>query len=292
MKEPLPSPLVPAEVDLRDFYEFPLQFERLFASDTWIVCSPEEKIAALRLWCKSWHQEPAGSLPMNDRLLANLAGYGEAVSAWLKVKEHAMIGWTACSDGRFYHPVVGEIAVDKWAKKKRRRVDNERDRERKRRKRGVVHADTSSDKHGCPADTPPLSGGHAHNSHDLSAGIPPENALKGKGREGKGSKKDPEPNGSDGMPSLEAEVYRQGKRILGKNAGGQITQLRKVAGSDVQALALLEEAERKENRAEWIAGVIRNRGDTRETDELGLPKTAIGDLGKSTDELYGRLGIA
>lgn len=27
-------------------------------------------------------------------------------------------------------------------------------------------------------------------------------------------------------------------------------------------------------------------------DELGLPKTAIGDLGKSTDELYGRLGIA
>lgn len=148
MPDEKPLPLIPPEIDLRDFPEFPLDFERLFASDTWIICNPEEKVAALRLWCKSWHQEPPGSLPKHDRLLANLAGYGEAVSAWLKVKDNAMRGWIECSDGRLYHPVVCDLSADKWEKKKRKRTENERDRARKRRKRDE-----------CPPDSASLSAG-------------------------------------------------------------------------------------------------------------------------------------
>jgi len=268
-----PPPLVPAEVDLRDFHEFPLQFERLFASDTWIICNPEEKVAALRLWCKSWHQEPAGSLPMNDRLLANLAGYGEAIPAWIKVKDHAMLGWTQCSDGRFYHPVVGEIALAKWDKKKHKRAENARDRERKRRKTGSIPPDRPPESGLIPPESIAHSAGNGAAKHECAAGIPPENALKGKGREeNKKGKKVSVPNGTgESSPenlTLEAQVYREGKAVLGHSSGGQITNLRKALGmNDGAALAVLLEAKRKGDAKEWIAGVIR-------------------DHAKSTDDVY------
>jgi hypothetical protein len=112
-----PEPLVPPEVDLREFDFMPLYGGRLFSSDTWILCSHEERVAALRLWWASWHQESAGSLPDNLRLLADLAGYGVAVDAFAAVKQNAMRGWIRCADGRLYHPVVASIALECWAKK-------------------------------------------------------------------------------------------------------------------------------------------------------------------------------
>lgn len=108
------DPLVPPEVDLRDYDYIPLYGDRLFNSDTWTLCDADEKVAALRLWWRAWHEEPAGSLPDNDRLLADRAGYGVAVKAFLGVKENAMRGWIQCSDGRLYHPVVASIALDVW----------------------------------------------------------------------------------------------------------------------------------------------------------------------------------
>lgn len=115
----LPEPLVPAEVDLRDFREMPLEFERLFASDTWVLGTPEEKVAAIHLWCKSWHQQPAGSLPDDDRMLAHLSG---AALRWKKLRVHALRGWVKCSDGRFYHPVVAAKAVRAWKAKVEQRA--------------------------------------------------------------------------------------------------------------------------------------------------------------------------
>lgn len=163
MSENLPAPLVAADVVLRDFDYMPLFGERLFKSDTWILCDDVERVAALRAWWASWHQEPAGSLPDDDRLLSDLCGYGVAVSAWKKVRPAALRGWVRCSDGRLYHPVVCEIASDVHRKKRKKEADTAAERERKRRKRAQS-----------PPDTLPLSGGHA-------TGIPPENALKGKG---------------------------------------------------------------------------------------------------------------
>lgn len=112
-------PLVPPEVDLRDFREMPLEFERLFASDTWVLGTPEEKVAAFHLWCKSWHQQPAGSLPDDDRILAHLSGSGVR---WKKLRAHALRGWEKCSDGRFYHPVVAEKACRAWKVKVEQRL--------------------------------------------------------------------------------------------------------------------------------------------------------------------------
>lgn len=107
-------PLVPPEVDLRDFREMPLEFERLFASDTWVLGTPEEKVAAFHLWCKSWHQRPAGSLPDDDRVLAHLSAAGQR---WRKLRPHALRGWVKCTDGRFYHPVVAEKVLKAWGAK-------------------------------------------------------------------------------------------------------------------------------------------------------------------------------
>lgn len=111
----LPTPLVPAEVDLRDYARMPLDFERLFSSDTWVLGNPEEKVAALHLWCRSWHQVPAGSLPNDERILAHLSGSGPR---WRKIRPHAMRGWVECTDGRLYHPVVAELALQAWDAKR------------------------------------------------------------------------------------------------------------------------------------------------------------------------------
>lgn len=157
----LPAPLVSSEVDLRDYDFMPLYGKKLFESDTWMLCDDIEKIAALRLWWASWHQEPAGSLPNNDRLLCGMAGKGDVLKAWSAVKKNAMRGWIECSDGRLYHPTVAAIALDVWRTKRKKVADNSAERERKRLKRSA-----------CPADT----GG-------LSAEIPAENALKEKRKE-------------------------------------------------------------------------------------------------------------
>lgn len=110
------DPLVPAEVDLRDFAFMPLEFRRLFASETWILGTPDERCAAFCLWCESWHQIPAASLPDNDRMLAHLS---QAGARWPKVKAHVMRSWVKCNDGRLYHSVVAEKALEAWEKHKK-----------------------------------------------------------------------------------------------------------------------------------------------------------------------------
>lgn len=114
MTDSMQIPPVPPECDLRDFAFIPLEFERLFASDTWVLGNPEEKVAAMHLWCKSWHQVPSASLPDDDRMLAHLSGTGPR---WKRLRVHALRGWVKCSDGRLYHPVVAEKALEAWARK-------------------------------------------------------------------------------------------------------------------------------------------------------------------------------
>ena len=107
-------PPVPPECDLRDFGYIPLEFGRLFKSDTWVLGTPEEKVAALHLWCASWHEKPSASLPDDDRMLAHLSATGQR---WKKLRNHALRGWVKCSDGRLYHPVVAEKANIAWREK-------------------------------------------------------------------------------------------------------------------------------------------------------------------------------
>jgi hypothetical protein len=68
----------------------------------------DEFKAAVALWCKSWTQVPAASLPNKDKVLKAFSGNPEK---WKRIKAGAMRGWVLCSDDRWYHPVVAEKAL-------------------------------------------------------------------------------------------------------------------------------------------------------------------------------------
>jgi len=110
----LPAPLTPSDCDLRDFAFMPVDTVRLLDSDMFALSTGDEFKAAMTLWCKAWQQVPAGSLPADDRVLAHLSGAGVK---WKKLKAIALRGFVECSDGRLYHPVVCEKAIEAWAKK-------------------------------------------------------------------------------------------------------------------------------------------------------------------------------
>jgi hypothetical protein len=110
-RDDVPDPFVAPETDLRGLTWMRLDIMRLLDSDLFALSSGDEFKAALALWCKSWHQTPAGSLPTDDRVLAHLSGAG---ARWPKVRGMALRGWIKCSDGRLYHPVVAEQARTAW----------------------------------------------------------------------------------------------------------------------------------------------------------------------------------
>lgn len=115
------KPLTPEDCDLRDFAFMPLDVLRLRDSNLAASASGEEFRAAVLLWCTSWHQVPAGSLPNDDAQLSQFAGFGRVIKEWKKVKGRALHNWRLCSDGRFYHPVVAEKANEAWMAKLKQR---------------------------------------------------------------------------------------------------------------------------------------------------------------------------
>lgn len=139
MTQETPDPFTLPDVDLRGLEYMPLYGDRLFGSVTWLRASPEAKVAALRLWWHAYAKEcPAASLPDDDALLAEYAGYGVAIKAWLKIKNAAMRGWVKCTDGRWHHKVLAEVAKEAWIFRKRAR-----DRKRDWRKRhGIGNGDS------------------------------------------------------------------------------------------------------------------------------------------------------
>lgn len=112
------EPLVPADVDLRDFAFMPVDVQRLLTSETWILGSGDERAAAMTLWLVSWHQVPAASLPDNDKMLSHLS----QSKNWARIKKHALRGWVLAADGRYYHPVVAEKALEAWLEKLAQRL--------------------------------------------------------------------------------------------------------------------------------------------------------------------------
>ena len=140
----IPDPLTPADCDLRDFAFMPLDVARLRDSDLASNESPEACWAAVLLWAASWHQVPAASIPNDDKWLAQQTGYGRIVKEWIKVRSGALRGWMECSDGRLYHPVVVEKALDAWDAKRKQRWKTECARIKK-------HNDRHETKHPIPS---------------------------------------------------------------------------------------------------------------------------------------------
>ncbi len=118
--EECPAPLVPAGVDLRDFGFMPLEVATLLSSSLWVKAKRDPRIghAALSLWCKAWHEVPAGSLPDDDELLADYAGCDP--EEWARIKARALGKFIRCSDGRLYHELVAKKALEAWAMKQAR----------------------------------------------------------------------------------------------------------------------------------------------------------------------------
>jgi hypothetical protein len=103
----------------------PLDVVRLRDSDLAATASDAEFRAAIMLWCVSWHQIPASSLPDDDAVLAMLSGFGRgpsAVAEWMKCREGALRGFVKASDGRLYHTVIVEKALEAWERKQARSV--------------------------------------------------------------------------------------------------------------------------------------------------------------------------
>ncbi len=121
----IPTPFTSPGCDLRDFAFMPLDVVRLRDSDIAALSNGDEFRCAVLLWCASWHQIPAASLPDDDAILSQLAGYGRVVKEWQKVRAGSLRGWIKCSDGRLYHPVVAEKANDAWEAKLQQRWKTE-----------------------------------------------------------------------------------------------------------------------------------------------------------------------
>jgi hypothetical protein len=111
----LPEPMATAECNLRGFQWMPLDVVTLIDSELFIDTTGDEFKAALALWCKSWTQVPAGSLPNDERVLAAMSG----ARRWSVVRTKAMTGWVLCSDGRWHHPYVAEKAMAAFARLQR-----------------------------------------------------------------------------------------------------------------------------------------------------------------------------
>jgi len=180
MTEQLPEPLVPAEVDLRDFQYMELDVRALRDSRFAAEVKPEAFRAGVLLWCAAWHQVPAGSLPDDDTQLAQLAGYGFVVKEWRRYREQALQLFERCADGRLYHRVIAEKARSAWDAKLRHQYDRLCDRVRKANKSRKEHGAAELavppfdiwKSTGRPAELPAETA-------DASAGNPPLLPLRG-----------------------------------------------------------------------------------------------------------------
>lgn len=189
-----PDPLVPAHVNLRDFPFMPLEVGRLLDSETWIQAAHQPYLghALISLWCAAWHEVPAGSLPANRLVLARKAHRTPA--EFEQIAELVLAGFVECSDGRLYHPVIAEKAIEAWQKRRdgkaRTAAATAAAAEAKRMRRGPV---TESD------------------------GVRDGSVTDGKGREGNGDNTPPSPLTGAVRPK------RKPKARLDANGGGEFT---------------------------------------------------------------------
>lgn len=130
------EPLVPSDCDLTGMPFMPLQVQRLLDSDLFALSTGDEFKAAVALWCKSWTQIPAGSLPNDERVLEHLS----SAKQWKKVRTMALRHWVLCSDGRLYHPLVAQNVLEAWARRQDfREVKETKDTRQKRWREKVKH---------------------------------------------------------------------------------------------------------------------------------------------------------
>lgn len=180
--EEISDPPLAADINIQTCAWMPVDVNRIKGS-VFVACASAEVFrAAVLLWCSSWHQIPASSLPTNDNLLATLAGFGRDVESWLKVKEQALYGFKLCtSDGLMYHPLIAEKAIAAYSESKetheRARAAGIKSGESRRKKR-----DESQNQFDFDTSNGGSNGGSNENDALLN---------QSKGKEGKGNEENP-----------------------------------------------------------------------------------------------------
>lgn len=125
----LPAPLTPADCDLNGLEFMPLEVNRVMQSTLFGKSTGDEFKAAFALWCASWYETPAASLPNDEEMLEFLS----KSKAWRKVRTRALQGWFLCSDGRLYHETVAKVAMSAWDRRVEHREVNDSKNERQKR---------------------------------------------------------------------------------------------------------------------------------------------------------------
>lgn len=190
MTNQLPEPLTPADCDLRAMPWFPLRHKDLLESDWWKGASDVARSRSVNLWAKAYQKVPAASLKASEIDLAEDAGFGRDMDAWARHRDEIMAPWVLCSDGRYYHPTLADVALETWAKgEAKRKFDRER-KARQRSKGGTLDVSQAEHPQG-PTATP--------------AEVPPENAhtIQNRTGEDKNSEIQP-PNDSGKVKSVAA----------------------------------------------------------------------------------------
>lgn len=175
------TPLVPIDLDLRDFRWMKLDLIALFNSDFNSTADDTAWRAGVTLWGKAWHQIPAGSLPDDDARLCNLAGLGRDMKTWKRVKEEALHGFVLCTDGRLYHKFLCGMAVEAAEERDRYARRRTADRERKAAR---ISSGIPPDEHETGPPVPPENPIVPPENDAIPAEFHPENPIEGAERSG------------------------------------------------------------------------------------------------------------
>lgn len=124
----LPAPPIPAGTKIGGDY-MPFYGDKAFGSVEVNSGSPAARWAGLRLWWASWTNDIPASLPNDEKMLAELAGYGRDMRGWRLVREKALHNYVLHSDNRWYHMPQVKMVLDLLERRRK-------DAERKRLKRG------------------------------------------------------------------------------------------------------------------------------------------------------------
>jgi hypothetical protein len=161
-------PLVPVECNMGGNEWFPLHFRRLRKSKWWRRASDLARSRNVMLWGEAYQSTPAGSLADDDDELAEAAGFGMDVEAFLAAKAEIMAPWMLCTDGRWYHPTLCEVVIEAWEKASEKRQKEAR---RKAEQRAKVRTPVRAEKANVPRDTANGPTGQPEPSRGTGGGV-------------------------------------------------------------------------------------------------------------------------
>lgn len=150
------EPPYPADTRAKG-WRFELDHERIHQSDTWALASQEVRPWLLMLWLTAWQQEPCGSLPNDDLLIA--VRIGMPIKAFSKHRAALMRGWWLAADGRQYHQTITKRVLE---------MMTAREKERTRKAGQRKTPSKTADPLGSGLDSPPVP----DLSHGTNAGQP------------------------------------------------------------------------------------------------------------------------